>query len=65
MFSSIFTNSSLTVNNLMLCSGVALILGILIALIHKVTSKYSKNFLITLAVLPVLVMTIILMSIKI
>ena len=62
MLESIFTNNDLTVTNLLICSSVSLILGLIIALVHKITSKYSKNFLITLAVLPVLVMTIIFMT---
>lgn len=39
---------------------VALILGLIIALTHKATSKYNKNFLITIAILPILVSNIIL-----
>ena len=62
MLESIFTNNDLTVTNLLICSSVSLVLGLIIALVHKITSKYSKNFLITLAVLPVLVMTIIFMT---
>lgn len=62
MLESIFTNNDLTVTNLLICSSVSLVLGLIIALVHKMTSKYSKNFLITLAVLPVLVMTIIFMT---
>jgi len=45
----------------LLCSTVSIILGIIISLVHKYTSNYSKNFLITLAVLPILVQAIILM----
>ena len=62
MFSSILTNGDLTISSVLLCSGVSLILGVFIALVHKWTSTYSKNFLITLAVLPVLVETIIFMT---
>lgn len=62
MFSSILTNGDLTISSVLLCSGVSLILGLFIALVHKWTSTYSKNFLITLAVLPVLVETIIFMT---
>lgn len=62
MFSSILTNGDLTISSVLLCSGVSLILGVFIALVHKWTSTYSKNFLIMLAVLPVLVETIIFMT---
>jgi len=53
--------TSLSILNLLLCSTVSIILGIIISLVHKYTSNYSKNFLITLAVLPILVQAIILM----
>lgn len=61
MLSSIL-NSDLTISSVLVCSGISLILGIIIALVHKWTSTYSKNFLITLAVLPILVQTIIFMT---
>mgnify|MGYP002623682654 CR=1 FL=1 len=62
MLESIFTTNNLTISNLLICSGVSLVLGFIIAIVHKITSKYSKNFLITLTVLPILVMTIIFMT---
>ena len=37
----------------------SIILGVLIALTHKATSRYNKNFLTTLAMLPLLVMSVI------
>ena len=40
-------------------SGVSIVLGLIIALTHKVTSKYNKNFLTTITMLPLLVMSII------
>ena len=55
-------NSDLTISSVLVCSGISLILGIIIALVHKWTSTYSKNFLITLAVLPILVQPIIFMT---
>ena len=62
MLESIFTTNNLTISDLLICSGVSLVLGFIIAIVHKITSKYSKNFLITLTVLPILVMTIIFMT---
>ncbi len=62
MLSSIISSDSLTVTNVLVCSGISIVLGIVIALIHGCTSKYSKNFLITIAVIPVLVQTIIFMT---
>lgn len=62
MLESIFeTTSSLTILSLLLSSLVSIVLGIFIALTHQYTSRYSKNFLITLAILPILVQSIIMM----
>lgn len=62
MFSSIIDSGSLSIMNVLICSCISIILGIVIAFVHKSTSRYSKNFLITLAVIPVLVQTIIFMT---
>lgn len=59
--SIIKTTTELSIENLLTCSLTSIILGLIISLVHKFTSKYSKNFLITLATLPVLVQSIILM----
>lgn len=63
MLNSIFSNtsSSVELSLILLCSLVSIITGIIIALTHKHTSKYNKNFLITLSVLPLLVQTVIIM----
>ena len=62
MLSSIIENTTkLSLENLLICSFVSIILGIVIAVVHRYTSKYTKNFLVTLAVLPILVQSIILM----
>ncbi len=61
MFETIL-NNTLTIENALLCSVVALILGFLIALIHMKTEEhYTKNFIITLALLPLLVEVVIIM----
>lgn len=59
--SIIKTTTELTIENLLFCSLTSIGLGLIISLVHKFTSKYTKNFLITLAVLPILVQSIILM----
>jgi hypothetical protein len=46
---------------LSICIIAALILGTIISLTHKKTSTYTKNFLITIALLPLFVFMIILM----
>ena len=63
MFSSIF-NSSLTgldVTTVLICAGVALVLGVAISFTHLKTSQTTKGFLTTLAVLPLLVMAVMIM----
>lgn len=59
LFSS--TASSIELWAILVCTLVSIILGIIIAYTHKKTSKYSKNFLVTLAILPALVETVMIM----
>lgn len=63
MLNSLFTNStsSIELSSILLCTVVSLILGIAVALTHMFTSKYNKNFLVTLAILPVLVQVVMIM----
>lgn len=63
MLNSIITNneSLLDIKTLLICFICAIVYGLIIAFTHKITSKYSKNFLITLTILPFLVGTIIVM----
>ena len=62
MLESILNSTTeLSIESLLICSIVSIILGLVISIVHSYTSKYTKNFLITLAVLPVLVQSIILM----
>ena len=63
MLNSIFseTASSVELSSILLCSIISIILGVVIALTHKQTSKYNKNFLVTLSILRLLVQTIIIM----
>lgn len=63
MFNSIIesTTTGLSMKSGFICMVVSIILGIIIALVHKNTSKYSKNFLITLGILPLLVQAVIML----
>ncbi|MBR5389177.1 DUF4956 domain-containing protein [Candidatus Saccharibacteria bacterium] len=63
MFNSVFDTAAagLNITTIMLCSGVALALGLVIAFTHLKTSKTSRNFLITLTILPLLVEVVMLM----
>ena len=59
--SIIKTSAELSIETLMYCTLTSVGLGMIIALVHRFTSKYNKNFLVTLAILPILVQSIILM----
>ena len=64
MLNSIFgssTSNSIGITEVLISMIVAIILGFIIALVHKKTSKYSKNFLITISLLPILVESVMLM----
>ena len=62
MLSSILiqgTGASLAVGPVVLCTGVSLALGVAVALIHMYQNTYSRNFIITLALLPAIVQAVI------
>lgn len=63
MLDSIFSSSAsnVEITKIMLCVLVSIVCGTLIAITHKKTSKYNKNFLTTIATLPFLIQTIIIM----
>lgn len=63
MLTSLFTStaSSVDISSILICTLVSLILGVVVAVTHRLTSKCTQNFLITLAVLPVLVQTVMIM----
>ena len=64
MFESILettTTSGLTYDKALIGILTSCILGAIIAFVHMKTSKYTKNFVITLAILPVLVQLVIMM----
>ncbi|MDE5586896.1 MAG: DUF4956 domain-containing protein, partial [Bacilli bacterium] len=63
MLTSLFsdTSSNVELSSILICSIVSIVLGFVIAFTHMKTSKYNKNFLITLVVLPVLVQVVMIM----
>lgn len=61
MFNSILSSNGLSIGSVLICIATSLILGFVIALVHMKTSKYSKNFLITLTILPMLVQLVMMM----
>lgn len=63
MFTSIFENTAATLSvvDALICMASSIILGLIVALTHTLTKKYSKNFIITLVILPLLVQVVIMM----
>ena len=61
MFNSVIVSTGLTIKSTTICLISAIILGIVIALVHMKTSRYSKNFIITLSILPILVSVVMMM----
>lgn len=63
MFTSILNiaTETLSVTDALICMGTALLLGILISLTYMSGKTYTKNFAVTLVVLPVLVQVVIMM----
>ena len=63
MLSSLFSGDTSTLEwrSLLICVAASLLLGILVAAIHMIRNVYTKNFVITLAVLPILVQSVIML----
>lgn len=63
MLSSLFSGDTSTLEwrSLLICIAASLLLGILVAAIHMICNVYTKNFVITLAVLPILVQSVIML----
>ncbi len=63
MFNTIFDTSTggMEITSALIAAGAALLLGIILAITHQKTSPTTKGFLITLAVLPLLVMAVMIM----
>lgn len=60
MLSSVLARSgAITFVEIVLCSGVAIVLGIVIAAIYMVKNTFSKAFVITIALLPVIIQSVI------
>lgn len=53
--------TTITVPKFLLCVGVALLIGIMIAAVYTFRSRYTKSFVVTLAMLPAIVCVVILM----
>lgn len=64
IFTGIFdsaTTSAIAIDSFIACIGAAIIIGIVSALFYTYKNKYTKSFLITLALLPAIISAIIMM----
>ncbi len=61
MFESIFSTTTLTLLNVVTCVVSAIVLGLVTAFTYMKTSRYSKNFVVTLCLLPLLVFVVMVM----
>ena len=64
LFSGLFdsqTTSVISIGNFLLCVGLSLLLGIISALSYTFKTRYTKSFLLTLAILPAVVCVVIMM----
>ncbi len=61
MFSSIIPASGLTAMTALYCVISSIILGVIVSFCYMVKSTYNKNFVITLALLPLIVQVVIMM----
>lgn len=61
LFSSTEVNTGLTLSNILICTTVSIVLGIIIACIHMYKNQYSKSYIVTLALMPVIVQMVIIL----
>lgn len=55
------TTSTISVPDFLLCVAVALFVGLFLALVYTYKSRYTKSFVVTLAILPAVVCVVIMM----
>lgn len=61
MLNNIITGSTNLTLTTLICLGVSLLLGVVIALVYMFRNTYTKSFVLTLALLPAMVQTVILL----
>lgn len=61
MLDNIITESTNLTLTTLICLGVSLLLGVVIALVYMFRNTYTKSFVLTLALLPAMVQTVILL----
>ena len=55
------TSVTISIQNFLLCVGVALLLGFFLAFVYAIRSRYTQSFLLTLGILPAVVCIVIMM----
>lgn len=64
LFTGIFdtsTTQTITVGNFLLCIFVSLLIGLFLSLVYTYKSRYTKSFVLTLALMPAIVCVVIMM----
>lgn len=61
IFSASTSAATISLQECLICLGVAILLGLVISFVHKMTTKTTANFLLTIAILPALVQVVILL----
>ena len=64
MFKGVFDNELsqiISVKDFLLCLGVSLVLGLIMAAVYMWKNEHTKSFLVTLALLPAVVCVVIMM----
>lgn len=63
LFKGVFDNTLTitSITNFLLCMGVALVLGLLLAITYTYKNRFTKSFFLTLAILPAVVSVVIMM----
>ena len=61
MLNSILSSAvaEISVSDALICIAASIVLGVIISLVHKLTTKTTSNFLITLGILPLLISVVI------
>ncbi len=63
MFTSVINSTTgITIGTALLCTGISILLGLVIGFIHMKTGPYNRSFVITLATMPVIVQMVIMMA---
>lgn len=63
MFQSVYPSdlTAFTIMQLFICVGTSILLGLVVAYIHTVRNTYTKSFIVTVAVLPLIVQAVIML----